>query len=170
MNITDNLNITITPPPVYKLEIFPPSLLNIGSGNVWAYESLNTDYITVGSGSGYTIKKSLSSIDGSGSINIPSNAFYKKNGVPLSAADVNAETLSNKVTSFQAVPDDIHYPSEKLVYDAILHKISWASGSVTQMNAFAAQLILAGNTDVIIWKNTDPGDRGFYFWRGDIFT
>lgn len=36
-----------------------------------------------------------------------------------SAGYSNAERASNKVTSWQATPDNTHYPSEKLVYDTI---------------------------------------------------
>ncbi len=62
------------------------------------------------------------------------------------------QTLANKVTSFQATPDDTHYPSEKLVKDSLDAKLAITSkassseiNSGTEDNKYVTPDALAGS-------------------------
>lgn len=66
----------------------------------------------------------------SGHITILNNT----SGVNTGDQDLSGlQLISNKVNNFQAIPDDNHYPSEKLVAD----QIAYLQGQITQMS-FAA--------------------------------
>lgn len=56
----------------------------------------------------------------------------------------NKEITANKVTSFQAIPDDSHYPSEKLTYDQLALK----ADLTTPTDSLYRQAIINGNFDV----------------------
>jgi hypothetical protein len=50
---------------------------------------------------------------------VPGKVLDARQGKVLSDAIALRELLANKVASFQAEPDDTHYPTEKLVKDAL---------------------------------------------------
>lgn len=50
---------------------------------------------------------------------VPSKVLDARQGKVLNDAVLLRELIANKVSSFQATPDDEHYPTEKLVKDAL---------------------------------------------------
>ncbi|MFA5706585.1 MAG: hypothetical protein WDA41_09545, partial [Candidatus Neomarinimicrobiota bacterium] len=50
---------------------------------------------------------------------IPGKVLDARQGKALSDAIALRELLANKVSAFQSEPDDTHYPTEKLVKDAL---------------------------------------------------
>lgn len=81
------------------------------------------------------------------------------NGQAVASAISGKEDNSNKVTSWQTTPDDTHFPSEKLVKDA-LDAISTAAGAEAEVTAAALDDLDARMQSVEDAVNSDNiGDK-----------
>lgn len=73
-----------------------------------------------------------SSVTSSGSSHITAN-LVETNGLLTGFTITNdvTETSGNKVTAWQQSPDDVHYPSEKLVFDSLEGKLDAVTGATS---------------------------------------
>ena len=82
------------------------------------------------------------------------------------------ENVANKVTSFQATPDDSHYPSEKLVKDSLDAKAPLAyptfTGTVTLADNARIDLTLPTVDTYVTGNTTDSFASGYSSSVGDL--